>query len=264
MKKDISYYDLIKIVHDKAPSYISFLLMLKMSFTNNIIFYVLSYFLRFNSILTLCLDFKLTIKATKESNSISRYLSCCSSYYLMNYFKITNSIYILISLVIFSLFCLRISIYLVTISKIKKKQNLEKITLSKYQIFMDHLVFVLYPFLLEFLIQILYSYIFHEIFLFTKDQSKIINILVTILNIILIIGYNINNYYYLILINRPFSNRDIPVKYNYSKRKFWIIFFMQNVVLIQNIDKYLNTDRQLITFAFCYFGIFSLFFLFLF
>ena len=44
MKKDITYYDLIRIVHDKVPSHISFLLMLKLDFTNNAIFYIISFF----------------------------------------------------------------------------------------------------------------------------------------------------------------------------------------------------------------------------
>ena len=260
MKKDITYYDLIRIVHDKVPSHISFLLMLKLDFTYNNIFYILSYFLRFNSILILCGNFQLTLEEVKENKSISNYLRYFTAKFLMESFNITNFTYIIISLVIFVLFCFRIFLYFLTIYRLKKKQNLEKISLNKYQVFMDHIVFLLYPFLLEFLVEILYSFIFPDTFIFKKDQSNFINILILVLNILLIIGYNINNYYYLLLINRPFSDREVPVKYRYSHKKFWVIFFMQNIALVQNVDSFLQSDKQLSIFAYCYFCLFALIF----
>ena len=73
----------------------------------------------------------------------------------------------------------------------------------------------------------LFRSIFPKTFLFKIDQSKFLNILVTILSLLLIIGYNINNYFYLILINRPFYDREVPIKYNYSNQKFWIFFFTE-------------------------------------
>ena len=264
MKKDITYYDLVRIVHDKVPSHVSFLLMLKLDFTNNTIFYILSYFLRFNGILILCGNFRLSKKEAKETKSLSRYLQYITSYYIMKEAKITNFIYVIISLVIFVLFCLRILIYFYTIYKIKKKQNLEKIKLSRYQVFMDHLVFLFYPFLLEFLMQIIYSFVFPDTNIFKQDQSKLINILIAIVNILLIIGYNINNYFYLRLINRPYCDREVPIKYRYSERKFWIIFFMQNTTLIQSLEEYLYTDNQFAIYAYCYFCIFGLIFIILF
>jgi hypothetical protein len=182
----------------------------------------------------------------------------------MKTFKITNFTYNIISIIIFILFCLRICIYFITISQIKRKQKLAEIQLSKYQVVMDHIVFFFYPFLLEFLIQILYSYIFPSTFLFQKDQSLLFNIVITIINLFLILGYNINNYLYLILINRPFCDRQVPIKYNYSSRKFWAIFLLQNVALIQNINKFFNTDKQFTIYSYCYFFAFSIIFIILF
>ena len=264
MKKDITYYDLIRIVHDKVPSHVSFLLMLKLDFTNSIVFYILSYFLRFNGILILCGTFKLSKEEVKEVKSLSRYLQYCSAYSIMKAIKLTNLVYLIISLVIFVLFCLRITIYFYTIYKIKKKQNLEKIKLSRYQVFMDHLVFLFYPFLLEFLMQIIYSFLFPETNIFKLDQPQIVNILIAIVNIFLIIGYNINNYFYLSLINRPYCDRDVPIKYRYSVRKFWIIFFMQNTALIQSLEEYLYTNNQFAIYSYCYFCVYALIFIMLF
>ena len=264
MKKDIQYKDLIRIVHDKVPPYISFLLMLKLDFTNNTLFYIVSYFLRFNPIIALCSTFGLSREEAKNSRSLANYLNYLSSFFLINTFQITNFIYIIISVIILVLFCLRISIYFFTIYKIKKKQNLDKLKLSKYQIIMDHLVFLFYPFILEFLFMIVYIYIFKDSPLFKIDQNRFVNILILILNIFLIVGYNINNYYYLRLINRPYCDRDVPVKYRYSDKKFWLIFFMQNVALIQNLEKFFYLDKQFSIYTYCYFCIFALIFIILF
>jgi hypothetical protein len=182
----------------------------------------------------------------------------------MKAIKLTNLVYLIISLVIFVLFCLRITIYFYTIYKIKKKQNLEKIKLSRYQVFMDHLVFLFYPFLLEFLMQIIYSFLFPETNIFKLDQPQIVNILIAIVSIFLIIGYNINNYFYLSLINRPYCDRDVPIKYRYSVRKFWIIFFMQNTALIQSLEEYLYTNNQFAIYSYCYFCVYALIFIMLF
>ena len=261
MKKDITYYDLIRIVHEKVPSHILFLLMLKLDFTNSAFFYIVAFFLRFNGILILCEHFHLSVSEAKESKSLSIYLRYCTAYFLIDKFKITNLIYNIICLVIFVLFCLRISIYFFTIFKLKKKQNLDKIKLSKYQVFMDHLVFLFLPLLKGFLVQIVYAQIFPNSFLFKLDQSKFFNLLVTFLNILLIIGYNINNYFYLKLINRPFCDRDVPIKYRYSNNKFWAIFLLHNVVLFQNIDQYFYLDKQFSIYSYCYFCVFGLIFI---
>ena len=264
MKKDITYHDLIRIVHDKVPPYISFLLMLKIDFTNNTLYYILSFFLRFSSIIILCCNFTLSIQEAKETKTLSAYLNYITPFSLIETFKMTNILYIIISLIILVLFCLRISIYFFTIYKIKKKQNLDKLRLSKYQVLMDHLVFLFYPYLLEFLILIVYIHIFPQNPLFILDQNKFVNIIILIFNLLLAIGYNINNYFYLRLINRPYSDRDVAIKYRYSNKKFWLIFFMQNSALIQNFEKFLYTDKQFSIYTYCYFCVYALIFVALF
>ena len=93
---------------------------------------------------------------------------------------------------------------------------------------MEHIVYLIYPFLLGFLVQILYSYIFPDTFLFKIDASKIINAIIAIINSLLIIGYNINNYFFMKIINRPYDDKNTSIKFRYSTRKFWIIFLLQN------------------------------------
>ena len=81
MKKKMAYYELISTVHDKVPAYISFLLMLKLDFTDNIIFYIISFFLRFNGILILCGNFQLCQREVNETKALSKYLRYFTCYF---------------------------------------------------------------------------------------------------------------------------------------------------------------------------------------
>ena len=90
MRKDITSKELLRTVHDKVPSYISFLLMMKLNFTENIFFYLISYFLRFLGILILCGNFYLTQKDVEENESLAYYLRFLTSHYFMKRLKITN------------------------------------------------------------------------------------------------------------------------------------------------------------------------------
>ena len=260
MRKKLTYHRLIRTVQDEVPSYVSFLLMLKLDFSDNTFFYIVSFFLRFNGILILCGNFQISAREVRENKSISEYLRYFTTNFLLSSSKITNKIYNIISLVILLLFCFRMFFYIIVINELKQKDNLIKIKLTKYQIFMDHIVFLFYPFILEFLSQIYIAYIFPDKYIFKRDSSSIFNIIIVILNTFLIIAYNINNYFYLLVINRPLSDRDAPVRYRYSRIKFWIIFFLQNVCIIQSLDFYFNTDKQLEIFTYCYFCVFALIF----
>ena len=261
MRKDISYKELLRTVHDKIPSYISFLLMMKLDFTENVFFYLISYFLRFLGILILCGSFTITEEDIKESKTLTSYLRYLSTHEYIRQLKLTNTKYNIISSVIFVLFCFRMVLYLTVILKIQKKS--ENISLNKYQIILDHLVFLLYPFILEYLAQVYFSFCFKNTYVFEQDVNKYVNILILVLNSFLIIGYNFNNYLFLNVINRPFSERDVPVRFRYSKTKFWILFLLQNVIMIQALDFYL-TDQTLKIYSFGYFCFFGILFICLF
>ena len=53
--------DLIKIIEDKVPPHISFIIFLKFHFSNNRFLHILSFFFRFISILILCANFSLKL-----------------------------------------------------------------------------------------------------------------------------------------------------------------------------------------------------------
>ena len=253
MEKGMDHNDIIKIIHDKTPSYISLFILIKFQFTNNIFFHMLSFFFRFISLLILCANFSLKLSEVKNK-SLSYYLRYLTSQRLLELLNITNKTYIIISIIITIMFCLRIISYILLIRRLKYKKYLSKCGIIVYRILniFEHLVYLLYPFILEFLGQIILSFIFPNTFVFKKDQSKILNIVCGIINLILIILYNINNYFFMKIINKPYNNDKSGIKYRYSSKKFWIIFLMQNVTLIQNIQVYFTTDDQVGIFSYIY------------
>ena len=265
MEKGMTYNNMIRIIHDKVPSYISFLILLKSHFTNNCLFHILSFFFRFVGILILCANFSLKLQEVKNK-SLSFYLRYLTATKLIEISGINNNGYIIISLILFFLFSFRIISYFILIKKLKTKKHLTKTNLIYYQILniFEHLVYLLYPFIIEFLAQILFLYIFPDSFIFKKEASSILNILIGIINLILIIGYNISNYFFMLIINKPYDDHNFGIKYRYSSRKFWIVLILQNIALIQNIQIFFTTDNQVKIFSYIYLCFFGLIFLILF
>ena len=68
----------------------------------------------------------------------------------------------------------------------------------------------------------------------------LLNIIVCILNVVLIIFYNINGVVYMTCVNRPLTDKRTPVKYRYSDKKFYLIFLMQNLVIFESLNLYLT------------------------
>ena len=261
----MNHNDIIKIIHDKTPAYISLFILIKFKFTTNNFFHILSFFFRFVGVLILCANFSLKLSEV-QNKSLSYYLRYFTSQRLLELFGITNIAYIVISAIILIMFCLRIISYILLVRRLKNKKFLSKCGIIVYRILniFEHLVYLLYPFILEFLGQIILSFIFPDTFMFERDQSKVVNIVCAILNLVLIILYNINNYFFMKLINKPYTIQKSGIKYRYSSKKFWIIFLMQNVSLVQNIQIYFSKDKHVKYFSYIYLCLFSLIFIILF
>ena len=171
-----------------------------------------------------------------NNKSLSYYLRYLTSAKILQISGANNTTYIIISFILFFLFCFRMISYIFIIRNLKKKKYMSKISLIYYRIIsiFEHLVYLLYPFIIEFLVQIFFSFIFPDSFFFKRDCPSILNIIVAVINLLLIIGYNINNYFLLKIINKPYDYRNFGIKYRYSSRKFWIVFILQDVALIEN------------------------------
>ena len=234
------YVQVVQHVHKNISTYVPFLLMMKIDFTENFGFFFLSYFFRFIGILILCGDFSFTETQVKEHKTFSKWMRNITSYKLVDLLGINNLGYIIISLIIFVLFCVRIFFYGITIHKIKEKKDIESIRPNRFQIFMDHIVFLLFPFLLEFLSFSIFILILPDKFIIKKTENMLLNIIVCILNVILIVCYNINGVIYMTCVNRPLTDKRTPVKYRYSEKKFFLIFLLQNLVIFESLNLYLE------------------------
>ena len=145
------YTQVVQHVHKNIPVYVPFLLMMKIDFTENFAFFFAAYFFRFIGVLIHCGNFAIEESQVINNKSLSKWLRNITAYKLVELLGISNIGYIVICLVIFVLFCIRIFLYGTTVYKINSKKDIESIRPYRFQIFMDHIVFILYPFLLEFL-----------------------------------------------------------------------------------------------------------------
>ena len=234
------YTQVVQHVHKNIPLYVPFLLMMKIDFTENFAFFFASYFFRFVGIIIHCGDFAIEGYQIKENKTLSQWMRNVTVYKLSQILGLSNMGYIVISLVIFVLFAIRIFLYGTTFFKIKSKKDIESIRPYRFQIFMDHIVFIFFPFLLEFLSFSIYIFVFPNQFIIPKDANSLLNIIVCILNIFLIIGYNINGIIYMTCVNRPLTDKRTPIKYRYSEKKFYLLFFLQNFVIFECLNLYLE------------------------
>ena len=234
------YTQVVQHVHKNIPVYVPFLLMMKIDLTENFAFFFAAYFFRFIGILIHCGNFNIEIYQVIGNKSLSKWLRNITAYKLVELLGISNMSYIVICIIIFVLFCIRIFLYGTTIYKIKSKKDIESIRPYRFQIFMDHIVFILYPFLLEFLSFSFYIFFLPNSFIIKKESNLLLNIIVCILNVILIIGYNINGIIYMTCVNRPLTDKKTPIKYRYSEKKFYLLFLMQNFVIVESVSLYLG------------------------
>jgi hypothetical protein len=96
--------------------------------------------------------------------------------------------------------------------------------------------------MIEFLSFIFYIEIFPETFIIKKDSSvsQVFQIVFFILNAIMIINYNIFNYFCIRLINRPLSQDNYPIKEKFSSGKIILLIITQNLSLLHPLECYLE------------------------
>ena len=231
---------ILRQIHKNTPSSIAFLLIMKEDFTLNFVFYLFSYFFRFIGIFILTGSFIIDPKKIETTVVLADIVRYLTSYELVSFFKITNRQYVIISLIIFGLFMLQNFLYFLKIMQYRESDTKEEMTSYKIQIFLDHIIFYFFPFILEFLSFIFYIEILPNSFVIKKDQGDILNIITAVLNTIAIIGINFHGLLHIISINQPGSEENVPIKYRYSNKKFWVIFLMQNFILLEAIPLYLE------------------------
>ena len=234
------YTQIIQHIHKKISVYVPFLLMMKVDFNENFVFFFFSYFLRFIGILIHCGNFNVNVEQVINNKSVSNWFRYITAYSIVKASGMSNLTYVIICLIIFILFATRLILYGTTIYKINSKKNIEKIKPYAFQKFMDQIVFLLFPFLIEFLFFSVLILALPNDFIIKRELKVSLNIVVCIINLIMIIGYNINGIIHMTCVNRPLTDKKTPIKYRYSNKKFYLLFFMQNLTLVQSTELYLS------------------------
>ena len=260
--KDKNYDNIINCIMKSSSYKEGLLLTIKQNLTNNIFFYIIYVLVRFFPLMILTGNYHETFprRENKEFNSISdsKWLRNITLLKLTKILKLNSDIYAYICLVIFVLFIIRIMLYLFTLNKFKDKEiSDEWPKLYKYNIIMDHIAILFFPYFIEFL-SFIYFIIFipNTFILIPKDNNKELLIIILITNTLLIIGYNAINYFYFIYLNKKYTIEwyeayeslnnekfviiNKPIKYKYPKIVLYIIFFLQNFILFQNIELYIK------------------------
>jgi hypothetical protein len=240
---------ILRQIHKDTPVYVPFLLIMKRDFTTNFAFYFFAYFFRFIGLFILTGSFRINVEATIGNKSFSSWARYLTSFQLVSTLNLSNKGYIIISIIIFVIFLIQNALYLIKIIIYRNVELREKYTTSFLEVLLEHLIFFFYPFLLEYLSFIFYIELLPNNFIIKYSQDlKILNYVIMFINSLVIIGLNIHGFCHIISINHSASEENVPIKYKYTNKKFWVIFLMQNLIMIESVPKYLH-DTGLKTFG---------------
>ena len=236
------YYQIVKQTNKDTPSFTILLLFIKEDAFQNEIFYLFSIFFRFLGLLIICGNYNNSSSVSLDRLTISTFFRAFSSYGLTEKLRMTNLIYFVLSIIIFVLLLIMIISYSRIILFLKNKNKLENISTCKILIIIENICFLLFPYIIEFLSFIFYIEFKGNSFIIKKDLSSFLNILIMILNIISIFGYNFQNFFHILSINNPFDENNDRIKLNYGANKIIIIYLLQNIIMIESLVLYLNDN----------------------
>jgi hypothetical protein len=205
----------------KTATYEGLVIIKKQYFTDNYYYYFLCLLTRFISLIALSGDYSDIYENKKNVKSFQSYLRSLSCHNIIKNFNLSQEMYITISIIITILFAIRFLMDFYIIKQIMNAKETEKWPLpNKYMIIMDHVVFLLFPYIIEFLSFIFYIYFFPQTFIIRSNSKYNSSIIIgMILNLILIIGYNIDNYIYIICSNRKFTITIFDSNSEFNKKK---------------------------------------------
>ena len=252
-------FDLIKLrVHNKVKYSIVSHLFLKQSITSYKFIHIAYIIISSIGLLILSNEF---IPQEKQEY-FSNYIREITIFSFAKRLKITHSTYLIICAIIF-IICLFRLIYMIYFSyqsnsmdpfnNFKNKKNF----LTRI---LNHIVYVFFSFIIEFLSFIFYIEIFPNKFIIKKDSNvdESLQIIFLVLNSILIVIYNLNNYYFVKLIDRPLCQQNYPIKFKFTFSKIILLMILQNFSLIHPL-KYYFKDKINKILCLVYFGIILLF-----
>ena len=219
LQKRTKYNKILSRMKKQFSKEISLFIIIRLYLTNNIFYYILCVFFRFLPLIIMSGDYT---PANRMFKSFKQKLNAISCYNLTEKFISSFNIYALICLLLYILFVIRLLCYFFLIKKFSKKTNIDEfISPNKYMVVMDHLLFLFFPYIIEFLSFSYYIYLFPTKFII-KQGNETLCLIIFLLNTILIIAYNINNFIIMICSNKIHSTSEEEIFSKISKETKYI------------------------------------------
>ena len=258
------FNDILRRVQKDSFYIEGFFIGIKRSFTNNTFYYFIALIIRFIPLFLLSGDYLNMIKENKESFSFHYFIEQFTLYNCAKHFNLSFNSYFIINLFIYILLIIRIICYGYIITSLKnfeEKKNWSFI--DNFRNIYDHIIFLLFPYIIEFLSFVYYIIIFPNEFIIKINDKKNTDYLYIIssINTILIVFYNINNYIYFIYINKTYTTRSYEayikvtneekinnkcISYRFPNLTIIIIIFSQNFSIIGSLDKCFNAKNKIL------------------
>ena len=240
-------------------------LIIRLYLTNNVFFYILAILLRFIPILLISGN-NVNVyrkKSINQNMSFHLFLKTLTCLNITNHFNFSVRTYILFCFIIYILFIVRVINYLFVIKRFRNKSvENENPAPHKFQIILDHIVFLFFPYIIEYLSFSYYIYIFPNNFIIKLgNKSKLEIIVIIFVNTILIVGYNSCNYIFMISSNKKYTTSELEAylrikneqKYHNNKYAlykcsniiFYNLIFFQNFALIHTIEDYFDVKARI-------------------
>ena len=264
--KNSKYKDILNRLKKNYSAYEAIFIIKKLSLTNNSFFYFFCIFLRFVYIISFT-DIRNNLLRKRRRNnfqSLPNLLKKITCFEIMKQCNCSFNFYKISILIIFVIFIIRFVADIIMYKQFKKYSFTDKWPMpSKIRIIIDHANLILFPYLIEFFSFSFYAMLFpKKFFIKTKSSDLIQIILLTLINVILIIIYNIDNYINIICSNKIYliNNYDAYLNTDEEKIKFinksvafrdsnlfmYIVIILQNLVLLYPLYNYLNIEYKII------------------
>ena len=258
--KKSKYINIFNRIQKKIATYEGIFMIKKLYFTNSILYYFLCILSRFIYLISFSGDYTSSFfNKNNTLNNFHQYVKSLTCYNLVQKANFSSEKYYILNLIIAIFFIIRIINYLYYIKMILNYKNNNKWPIpTEFHIIMGHIVFLFFPFIIEYLSFSYYIYFFPSKFIIKLNNTKMLAFIFIIINTILIVGYNIENYIDIICSNKiytisfsdAYSNicekRKIRKSFAFrcSNLSLYIYIFVQNFALFLTIEKYINRRYQ--------------------
>ena len=258
------FNDILKLIQKKSLCFEGFCICIKKYFTDNTFYYFICLIFRFIPLILLSGDYTNIFKENNNTKSFYKYLKIFTLHNYINHFKMSYEAYFIINILVYILLIIRIVLYSYIMKNMKNYEFTNNWSLlEKFRIIYDHILFLIFPYIIEFFSFSYYILFFPNNFIIKINNSNYSSLFIIIsINTILIILYNINNYIYFICINKTYTTRAYEaylkitneqaiiskktISYRCSSFTIFLLMFLQNFVIIESIENYLNLRNKIL------------------